>query len=51
MREEAATAMRELMVDATVSLKVLSDRRTPDAMKQQPKTRRMLERMEPSMLA
>jgi hypothetical protein len=32
-------------------LKVDSSRRTPDAMKQQPNTRRMFERMEPSMLA
>jgi hypothetical protein len=50
MREVAATAMSDAMVDATVSLNLLSVRLTPDAMKQQPRTRRMLERMEPSML-
>ena len=51
MREVAATAMREDMVEATVSLKQLSSRLMPEAMKQHPSTRRILERMEPSMLA
>jgi hypothetical protein len=50
MSEVAATAIREAMVDATVSLNLLSVRLTPEAMKQQPRTRRMLERMDPSML-
>lgn len=50
MREVAATAMSDAMVDATVALNSLSVRLTPEAMKQQPRTSRMLERMEPSML-
>jgi hypothetical protein len=50
MSEVAATAISDAMVEATVSLNVLSVRLTPEAMKQQPRTRRMLERMEPSML-
>lgn len=51
IREVAATAMSEDMVDATVSLNRLSPRFSPEAMKQHPSTRRILERMDPSMLA
>ena len=51
MREVAATAMRDDMVEATVELNDASARLMPDAMKQQPRTRRILERMEPSILA
>ena len=51
MREVAATAMRDDMVEATVALKELSSRLMPEEMKQHPRTRRMLERIEPSMLA
>lgn len=51
IRQVAATAMSEDMVDATVSLKVLSLRRTPEAMKQHPRTSRMLDKIEPSILA
>lgn len=51
IRDVAATAIKLDMVEATVSLNVLSVRRNPEAMKQQPRTRRMLERIDPSMLA
>jgi hypothetical protein len=49
MREVVATAMRDDMLEATVSLNVLSGRLTPDAMKQQPRTSRII-RMDPSIL-
>lgn len=51
IKDVAATAMSDDMVDATVSLNVLWPRRTPDAMKQQPSTSRILDKIEPSMLA
>ena len=51
MREAVETAISEDMVEATVELKVCSLYFIPPAIKQQPRTRRMLERMLPSMLA
>ena len=51
IREAVETAMSDDMVDATVELKVCSFFLIPPAMKQQPRTRRMLDRMLPSMLA
>lgn len=51
MRDVAATARSEDMVEATVSLNRLSPRRMPDEMKQQPRTSRMLDKIEPNMLA
>src|SRR4051794_22652608 len=51
MSEADATAMREDMVDATVLLKVCSRKRRPPTKKQQPSTRRIFERMLPSILA
>ena len=51
IREAAETAIREDIVDATVPLNVCSWWRIPPARKQQPRTRSILERMEPSMLA
>jgi hypothetical protein len=49
MREVVATAMRDDILEATVSLNVLSRRLTPNAMKQQPRTSRII-RMDPSIL-
>jgi hypothetical protein len=43
--------MSEDIVEATVSLKRLSWRRMPEDMKQHPRTRRMFERIDPSILA
>lgn len=51
MSDVAATAMSDDMVDATVSLNLLSRRRIPEATKQQPSTSKMLDSIEPSMLA
>src|SRR5947199_598412 len=51
MRDAAETAISDDIVDATVELKLCSLNRIPPAMKQHPRTRRMLERMLPSMLA
>ena len=51
MSDAVATAMREDMVLATVELKLCSLYRRPPTKKQQPRTRRMFERIEPSMLA
>lgn len=51
MRDAEATAMSEDIVDATVPLKLLSVWRMPAARKQHPRTRRMLDRMLPSILA
>ena len=51
IREAVETASSDDMVDATVELKVCSLYFSPPATKQQPRTRRMLDRMLPSMLA
>lgn len=51
MRDALATVMSEDIVEATVELKLCSLYLMPPAMKQQPRTRRMFERMLPSMLA
>jgi hypothetical protein len=51
INEAEATAIREDMVEATVELKVCSWCFQPPQRKQQPRTRRMLERILPSMLA
>lgn len=51
MRDAVATAIKEDIVLATVELKDCSLYFRPPAKKQQPRTRRMFERMEPSMLA
>jgi len=50
IRDADATAMSEDMVEATVELKVCSWRLLPPAMKQQPRTRRMFDRILPSIL-
>ena len=51
MSEAEATAMREDMVEATVVLNSCAKRLYPPAMKQQPRTSKMLDRMLPSILA
>ena len=51
IKEVAATAMSEDMVEATVSLNRLSPRLRPEEMKQHPRTSRMFDNIEPSMLA
>lgn len=50
IREAEATAIREEIFDATVLLKLCSEYTRPPIKKKQSRTRRMLERMEPSML-
>ena len=49
MREVVATAMRDDMLEATVSLNLLSACLTPDVMKQEPRANRIF-RMDPIML-
>lgn len=51
INDEVATVMSEDMVEATVELKDCSGYRRPPAKKQQPRTRRILDKMLPSMLA
>ena len=51
MSDEVATVMSEDMVDATVELKLCSRYLRPPAKKQHPRTRRMLDKMLPNMLA
>lgn len=51
IRDEVATVISDDIVDATVELKDCSGYLRPPAKKQQPRTRRMLDRMLPSMLA
>ena len=49
MREVVATAIRDDMLEATVSLNLLSTCLTPDVMKQEPRANRIF-RMDPIML-
>src|SRR5947209_6344399 len=51
IREAVETAIKEDMVDATVELKDCSLNLIPPAIKQHPRTRSMLDKMLPSMLA
>ena len=49
--DEVATVMSDDIVDATVELKFCSGYLKPPAKKQHPRTRRMLDKILPSMLA
>jgi hypothetical protein len=51
MSDALATVINEDIVEATVELKLCSRYRTPPAIKQEPSTRRMFDRMLPSILA